>query len=102
MSQMQVVTHAPGPAWVQGTSFQDQPGIGDHLTTLQGWVAQGRLVLAGPFLDQGAGGMAVVRFDDVEDARAAAKADPAVGAGLLTAHVRPWHLGLAGVDLGGG
>jgi uncharacterized protein YciI len=66
------------------------------------WLADGHLVLGGPFLDDGGGGMAIVRFRDVQSADAAAQADAAVRAGLLVATTRPWLAGLSGVDLGGG
>jgi uncharacterized protein YciI len=55
--------------------------------------------MGGPFLDGGGGGMAIVRFDDVSAADAAAQRDPAVQAGLLVATTRPWLAGLAAVEL---
>lgn len=55
--------------------------------------------MAGPFLDQDGGGLAVVRFADVAAARSAAEADPAVVAGLLTTEVTPWLPALSAADL---
>ena len=100
MSGLQVVAHAPGPAWQPGVDFREQPGVGDHLATMKQWLADGHLVLGGPFLDEAGGGMAIVRFEDVSTADAAAQADPAVQAGLLIATTRPWLAGLSAVDLG--
>jgi uncharacterized protein YciI len=99
MSGLQVVTHTPGPAWLPGVDFREQPGVGDHLATMKQWLADEHLVLGGPFLDEAGGGMAIVRFDDVRTADAAAQADPAVQAGLLLATTRPWLAGLSAVDL---
>ena len=99
MRALQVVAHTPGPAWVPGVSFRDQPGVEHHLGTMRGWLEDGHLVMGGPFLDDAGGGMAVVAFDSVEAADAAAQADRAVRAGLLRAAVRPWLAGMSAVDL---
>ena len=66
---------------------------------LRQWAAEEFLVMAGPFLDQGGGGLAVVRLADVAAARSAAEADPAVVAGLLTTEVTPWLPALSAADL---
>jgi uncharacterized protein YciI len=99
MTALQVVAHAPGPAWLAGVGFREQPGVEEHLATMKTWLADGYLVMGGPFLDGGGGGMAVVRFDDVVAADAAAQQDPAVQAGLLVATTRPWLAGLSAVDV---
>jgi uncharacterized protein len=99
VTALQVIQHAPGHSWQPGVAFRDQTGIGEHLATLQGWLAAGQLVMGGPFLDGGGGGMAVVRFPDVAAAESAAQDDPAVRTGLLVASVRPWLAGLSVVDL---
>ena len=99
MRGLQVVTHRPGPAWVPGVSFREQPGVEDHLATMRGWLDSGHLLMGGPFLDDGGGGLAIVAFDSLADARAAAQADRAVRAGLLHAEVRPWLVGMSSVDL---
>jgi uncharacterized protein YciI len=95
MSDCQVIAHHPGPRWRHGVDFSEQPGVGDHVATLRGWLEAGRLLLGGPFLDEPGGGMAVVRFESVEAALAAALADPAVQVGLLTVTVRAWFPGMA-------
>ena len=99
MTALQVVAHTPGPAWLPGTTFRDQPGVDEHLATMKRWLADGRLVMGGPFLDSDGGGMAIVRFDDVATADAAAQRDPAVQAGLLVATTRPWLAGLSAVEV---
>ena len=100
MTGLQVIAHTPGPGWVPGVAFREQPGVADHVATMRGWLAAGQLVVGGPFLDEGGGGIAIVRFDDVASADAAAQEDPAVQAGLLVATTRPWLVGLAAIDLG--
>ena len=99
MTDLQVVAHTPGPAWLPGVGFRDQPGVADHLATMKTWLVEGHLVMGGPFLDADGGGMAIVRFDDVAAADAAAQADPAVQAGLLIATTRPWLAGLSAVEI---
>ena len=66
---------------------------------MHGWLESGVLVLGGPFLDDGGGGTAVVRFGTLEEADAAAQADRAVQDGLLTATTRPWLVGMTALDL---
>jgi uncharacterized protein YciI len=92
-----VIVHTPGPAWIAGKSFFEQPGLQAHVEHYRQLLAQGKLVLGGPFLDGAAGGMMVPapglsqkELDDV------AQADPAVRSGLLKAEVRPWLIGMKG------
>jgi uncharacterized protein YciI len=99
MTQLQLIAHTPGPRWVAGVSLGEQEGVEHHLATLSGWLESGRLVMGGPFLDADGGGVAIVRFDSLADAEAAAQADRAVVEGLLRARVRPWLAGMSAVDL---
>jgi uncharacterized protein YciI len=53
---------------------------------------QGRLVLAGPFMDDGdIRGIYVFATDDVEQAREWTETDPAVQAGSLVMELHPWY-----------
>ena len=99
MNGFQVVQHLPGPAWVTGLSLRDQEGVCAHIGTMQVWLEARSLVMGGPFLDDEGGGMAILRFADVEQAEASARADPAVLGGLLTPRVRPWMPGMSAVPL---
>ncbi len=99
MTVLQLIAHSPGPAWVSGASFREQPGVDHHLATMKGWLDAGQLVMGGPFLDGDGGGVAIVRFESVEEADAAAQADRAVREGLLTARTRPWLAGLSSIDM---
>lgn len=92
-----VIVHTPGPAWMPGKSFFEQPGLQAHIDHYRQLQTQGKLVLGGPFLDATAGGMMVpapgLALKDIEDF---AQADPAVRSGLLKAEVRPWLIGMKG------
>jgi uncharacterized protein YciI len=92
-AQLFVIEHSPGPAWVNGVPYREQPGIDTHLRFMQSLHARGILVLGGPFLDEPGGthvGMAIVRASDVGDAEALAAEDASVVAGLIRVRVRPW------------
>lgn len=92
-----VIVHSPGPAWVPGKPFFEQPGLQSHIDHYRQLLVQGKLVLGGPFLDSAAGGMMVpaagLAQKEIEDF---ALADPAVRNGLLKAEVRPWLIGMKG------
>jgi uncharacterized protein YciI len=91
MAPYQTVQHRPGPTWQPGVAFREQPGIERHFATMRRWLEDGVLLVGGPYLDDGGGGMVITRYPTLEAAVTAANADPAVQAGLLTALVRPWH-----------
>ena len=84
-----VLFHKPGPKWIAGTGFQDQPGVMDHVHYMAGFFARNELVMGGPFLDN-SGGMMIFDTGTIEKAQAIAEADPAVKAGLLGVTVKPW------------
>src|SRR5690242_10179854 len=91
-----VLFHTPGPKWVEGTDFREQPGVIDHVQYMASFMEGERLVIGGPFLDN-SGGMMVLRADSQEEAETVANADPSVQAGLLKVHVRPWFVPMATV-----
>lgn len=62
-----------------------------HLAYMDSLHAQGKLVMAGPFADQGPSrGVVVYRVKDVAEAKALAAEDPAVKAGRLVLEAYPW------------
>jgi len=62
-----------------------------HLGHLKAMHEAGKLVIAGPFLDDNAiRGICVYRVPTPEEARTLAEADPAVKAGRLKVEVHPW------------
>jgi len=84
-----VMMHAPGPKWVPGTPFREQPGIPEHVGYMHGLQEKGLLEMGGPFLDD-SGGMMVSRAASREEVVRLAEADPAVKSGLLAVTVKPW------------
>lgn len=92
--QYQVIAHLPGPEWLAGVPFPEQPGVHLHMANMKSWLDAGRIVVGGPFLDERGGGTVITRFDDLDAAIGAANDDPAVKAGLLIADVRPWLLAM--------
>ena len=91
-----VLCHSPGAKWDANRSFQEQPGIGEHVAYMAGLLKKGLIVMGGPFLDN-SGGMMVSRFGTIEEARKAADDDPGVKAGLLNVVVRPWMVPMSSV-----
>lgn len=62
-----------------------------HLAYMDSLHKQGKLVMAGPFMDNApARGIVVYRVKDVAEAKALAADDPAVKAGRLVIEAYPW------------
>jgi uncharacterized protein YciI len=89
----QVVFHSPGPSWLAGVDFREQPGVGEHVAHYSSLLEEGKLELGGPFLAADTGGMMVAAPEMSHDEldRFAA-ADPAVQSGLLTYEIRSWYV----------
>lgn len=63
-----------------------------HLNNIKHLTAQGKLVVAGPFMDETElVGILVFNVQTVEEAQALANADPAVKAGILIMELHPWY-----------
>lgn len=94
-----VVFHEPGPRWQHGTPPFEQEGVQAHVDHYRELLKSGKLLLGGPFLDGGGGGM-MVAADGVGagDLAAFAAADPSVASGLLTFRIRPWLIGMRAAD----
>lgn len=90
-----VVFHRPGPAWIAGRTLFEQPGVREHVAHYRQWLEAGKLLLGGPHLDAGGGGMMVPTPGVTEEeTRRFAAEDPAVRSGTLVAEVRPWFIGM--------
>lgn len=62
-----------------------------HLAHMDSLAAQKKLVVAGPFLDEGnTRGICIYSVPSLEEAKMLAESDPAVKAGRLVVEVRPW------------
>jgi uncharacterized protein YciI len=91
-----VVFHRPGPAWVQGKSMFEQPGVREHVAHYRQWLEGGKLELGGPHLDAAGGGMMIPSAGvSEEEVSRFANEDPAVKSGTLVAEVRPWLIGMS-------
>jgi uncharacterized protein YciI len=76
------------PAQDKAKSEEIQKG---HLAYMESLHAQGKLVAAGPFLDDtSTRGLVIYRVQDVAAAKALAAEDPAVKAGRLVLDAYPW------------
>lgn len=63
-----------------------------HLKNIARMAALGKLVLAGPFLDDGElRGIYVFRVDSLDEAGALARSDPAIQAGSLVMELKEWY-----------
>ena len=63
-----------------------------HLKNIMRLVADGTLIVAGPFLDnQPMRGIFIFNVETVEEAGAIAETDPAVKAGTLVLELHPWY-----------
>lgn len=63
-----------------------------HMANIARMADEGLLVLAGPFMDEGAlRGIYVFNVATVEEARALTETDPAIQAGRLEMELHPWY-----------
>lgn len=92
----QVVFHSPGPNWLAGVDFREQPGVGEHVRHYAKLHEQGKLFGGGPFLEPDSGGMMIAAEEITrEELEQFAAADPAVQAGLLTFEIKSWYVAMA-------
>jgi aminoglycoside 6'-N-acetyltransferase len=88
-SAYSIAIHDLGPAWVPGGTSRDQPFWPQHADFIDGLVAAGRILLAGPFADR-TGALLLFAADPPTVERLLAE-DPFVVNGIfLPAVVRPW------------
>lgn len=65
----------------------------EHLAYMEGQAKEGKLIVAGPFVNGGTRrGLVVYRVATPEEARARAEADPMVKAGRLAVELHPWQV----------
>jgi len=63
-----------------------------HLDNITRLFEEGKLVLAGPFLDKGdVRGIFILDVPTLEDTQKLTQSDPAVQAGRLRMDIRPWY-----------
>lgn len=63
-----------------------------HLANIQRLAEEGKLVLAGPFMDNGEiRGIYIFNVQTIEEAQQLVNTDPAIQAGSLEMELRPWY-----------
>ncbi len=91
MKQYFMVFLSKGPDRSQDsiTAAKIQEG---HLNNISRLMEEKKMILAGPFLDEGnVVGIFIFDVPTIEEATALANTDPAVKAGRLKATIRPWY-----------
>lgn len=83
-----------GPAWTATATPESTAVSKGHQENIQKLTAAGKMVVAGPFLDQtGAqalAGLFILRVASLDEAKATVSTDPAVKAGRFTYEIIPW------------
>lgn len=80
-----------GPAWTPQSTPETQKIQEGHMAHIRKSAEAGKLVLAGPFGDNGdIRGILIYKTANLEEARAIANEDPAVKAGRLVLEIHPW------------
>jgi len=90
-----------GPAWTPDETPEVRALQDGHMANIRRLGAEGKLLLAGPFLDGGdLRGLFLFEVATLEEAKALCETDPAVKAGRLVVEVHPW-LGPEGLTFKG-
>lgn len=84
--------HPPRPSFVNDATQAEMATMGAHFAYLKGLADAGKLVLAGPCLDEGGFGIGIFRTTDPDEARRLAEGDPAVKTGLMRPELHPVRL----------
>src|SRR5262249_29912840 len=80
-----------GPAWSAGEPAERAKLQEGHMANIRKMAETGKLLVAGPFTDDGdLRGLFVFRTGTLEEAKAMAEQDPAVKAGRLRLEWHPW------------
>ena len=92
MTTYQVAFLKRGPNWTPGETAETKAIQEGHMANIRKMGATGKLVIAGPFADDGdLRGLFIFRVDTLEEAKALAEQDPAVKAGRLVLEWHPWY-----------
>lgn len=90
-STLFVITHRPGPNFKPDVAPTEQEGVPEHFAYVQQLDSAGAILLSGPLLAEGAGGLMVLSSHiDAAEAATIAQNDPAAKSGLVIAEVVPW------------
>lgn len=83
-----LIIFRPGPNWINGASVFAQP-LKPHAKYMQKLYDLGKLLYAGPFLDN-CGGLAILNVSSEAEVREILAADPATSQQVLVAETHPW------------
>ncbi|MGH6966452.1 MAG: YciI family protein, partial [Phenylobacterium sp.] len=86
-----VAFQTPGPKWVKGVKYNEQPEFFDHVGYMTQLAEKGLTVLSGPFMEKAGGlhgvladgGMTIFKAADLAEATKIATDDPTVKSGML-------------------
>ena len=80
-----------GPKWTAEDNAYTLSIQEGHMANIKKMAATGKLIVAGPFSDNGdLRGVFIFKLKSVDEARAMVDADPAVRAGRLVVELHPW------------
>jgi uncharacterized protein YciI len=83
-----------GPAWTANVTPESAAVSKGHMENIQKLTAAGKMVVAGPFLEQSGAqalaGLFILRVASLDEAKATVSTDPAVKAGRFTYEIIPW------------
>jgi uncharacterized protein YciI len=81
-----------GPKWTPEATPETEALQKAHMANIQKMAGEGKLLIAGPFLDGGdLRGIYIFRVATMAEAEALAATDPAVKAGRLRLEFHPWY-----------
>jgi uncharacterized protein YciI len=98
-----VAFQTPGPKWVPGVRYNEQPEFMTHVGYMTELQERGLTVLSGPFMERAGGldgvladgGMTIFRATDLDEAIRIGTDDPTVKSGMLNVEVKmlwvPFH-----------
>jgi uncharacterized protein YciI len=80
-----------GPNWTAEQTAETRRLLQGHLANFQKLADDGKLIVAGPFGDNGEmRGMLIFKLESVDEARKLMEADPTLSAGWLSLDLHPW------------
>lgn len=92
MSDWVYFIHPPRENFIETITEEEAEVMGVHKAHLAALHAAGVLTLAGPTFGPVNTGIAVIRAEDEQSARAIMESDPAFTSGLMTAELRPMRV----------
>ena len=86
--------HPPRENFAATMTEEEQGVWAAHFQRLEGLLADGVLIMAGPTLGTTNTGIAVIEAPDEDAARQIMNADPAIAGGYVTGELRPFRVSL--------